>query len=170
MQTERSARVTCGAARSAVECTVTVSMPRSRAARTMRSAISPRLATSRRRGAGITQRTTLSRSPGRCDADLLTGRASPQSLHQLGQRRAAAHRLGLALPGAAQARQLGLGVERGQQQVVVGVERTAVAAQVRQRGCDQLTGAPVERLGAWRCRREHPVGDHRGRPRSASRP
>src|SRR5919199_4588674 len=44
MQTLSSARRTCMASASAVECTATVSMPSSLQARRMRSAISPRLA------------------------------------------------------------------------------------------------------------------------------
>src|SRR5712671_2741302 len=44
MQTDSSARRTCMASLSAVECTATVWMPISRHARWMRSAISPRLA------------------------------------------------------------------------------------------------------------------------------
>src|SRR6476659_5376722 len=48
MQIASSARRTCIASVSAVECTATVSMPISCAARWMRSAISPRLAISRR--------------------------------------------------------------------------------------------------------------------------
>src|SRR5271155_3862178 len=44
MQTLSSARRTCIASESAVECTATVGMPSSRQARWMRSAISPRLA------------------------------------------------------------------------------------------------------------------------------
>src|SRR6266404_4897955 len=44
MQTLSSARRTCMALASAVECTATVLMPMSRQARWMRSAISPRLA------------------------------------------------------------------------------------------------------------------------------
>src|ERR1700742_5221464 len=44
MQTLSSARRTCIASASAVECTATVRMPISRQARWMRSAISPRLA------------------------------------------------------------------------------------------------------------------------------
>src|SRR5436305_13906297 len=44
MQTDSSARRTCMASASAVECTATVAMPSSFAARRMRSAISPRLA------------------------------------------------------------------------------------------------------------------------------
>src|SRR5438046_4596516 len=44
MQTLSSARRTCMASPSAVECTATVAMPSSLAARRMRSAISPRLA------------------------------------------------------------------------------------------------------------------------------
>src|ERR1700749_344475 len=44
MQTLSSARRTCIASASAVECTATVGMPSSRQARWMRSAISPRLA------------------------------------------------------------------------------------------------------------------------------
>src|ERR1700741_5690891 len=44
MQTDSSARRTCMASLSAVECTATVWMPISRQARWMRSAISPRLA------------------------------------------------------------------------------------------------------------------------------
>ena len=45
MQTDSSAMRTCIASLSAVECTATVWMPISRAARMTRSAISPRLAT-----------------------------------------------------------------------------------------------------------------------------
>src|SRR5262249_56436856 len=44
MQTDSSAKRTCMASLSAVECTATVWMPISRQARWMRSAISPRLA------------------------------------------------------------------------------------------------------------------------------
>src|SRR5580700_9742504 len=44
MHTLSSARRTCMASASAVECTATVGMPRSLQARRMRSAISPRLA------------------------------------------------------------------------------------------------------------------------------
>src|SRR5947208_16522411 len=44
MQTDSSARRTCMASLSAVECTATVWMPISRQARWMRSAISPRFA------------------------------------------------------------------------------------------------------------------------------
>ena len=44
MQTDSSASFTCMASRSAVECTATVWMPSSLAARRMRSAISPRFA------------------------------------------------------------------------------------------------------------------------------
>src|SRR6266700_78537 len=44
MQTLSSARRTCIASASAVECTATVGIPNSRQARWMRSAISPRLA------------------------------------------------------------------------------------------------------------------------------
>src|SRR6476660_2173267 len=44
MHTLSSARRTCMASASAVECTATVGMPSSRQARWMRSAISPRLA------------------------------------------------------------------------------------------------------------------------------
>src|SRR5690606_3887399 len=46
MQTDSSARRTCMASASAVECTATVRMPISWQARWMRSAISPRLAIS----------------------------------------------------------------------------------------------------------------------------
>src|SRR5689334_17330297 len=44
MQTASSAKRTCSASLSAVECTATVPMPNSRQARMIRSAISPRLA------------------------------------------------------------------------------------------------------------------------------
>src|SRR3954463_13722056 len=44
MQTDSSAKRTCSASASAVECTATVAMPSSRHARMTRSAISPRLA------------------------------------------------------------------------------------------------------------------------------
>src|SRR6185295_4966299 len=44
MQTDSSAKRTCSALASTVECTATVAMPSSRQARMTRSAISPRLA------------------------------------------------------------------------------------------------------------------------------
>src|SRR3546814_3967450 len=54
MQTDSSARRTCMASASAVECTATVRIPISLQARWMRSAISPRLAISTLSNMGLT--------------------------------------------------------------------------------------------------------------------
>src|SRR5690606_31792670 len=77
MQIAWSASRTCIASASAVECTATVSMPISCAARWMRSAISPRLAISRRvigtTSANDDQRVVVFDRLGVLDQDLLDG-------------------------------------------------------------------------------------------------